>query len=150
MPHSAEDIRASYPVPVFNFIVDIDGDVIPFKSVSGLNVNYPKIIYRDGMRGLFIMPGLYEPPEITFTKGVFSGQCRLYEWLNTVNFNEVDKKDVLVSLTDPSGERPILSWTLVNAFPTGINAPDLNADSNEVATISMTLACDRVMANCLN
>lgn len=150
MAHQPEDIRARYPVPVFNFIVNIDGDTIAFSSVSGLNITYPKITYRDGMRGLFQMPGLYEPPEITLSRGVVRGKCRLYEWLNTINFNEVEKKDVEVNLTDPSGDNMILSWTLVNAFPTGINAPELNANSNEAAIMTLTLACDRLAVTCHN
>jgi len=144
MADSSEDIRGQYPVPVFNFIVSIDDDIMAFSSVSGLNSTHEKIIYRDGMRGLYQMPGLITPPEVTLTRGVFRGPCRLYEWFNSINFNEVDKKDVLISLVDPSGENMIISWTLINAFPTTLNAPDLQATSNEAAIVTLTLAGDRL------
>lgn len=150
MAHTSEHIRTHYPVPVFNFTVSIEGieGQIAFSSVSGLSSSYQKIEYRDGMRGLFQMPGMISLPEVTLTRGVFRGHCQLYQWFNSVSFNEVDKKDVLINLTDPSGEGLILSWTLVNAFPTAINAPDLNASSNETATMTVTLAGDRLAVNC--
>ncbi|HDS9725592.1 TPA: phage tail protein [Enterobacter bugandensis] len=150
MPHSASVIRDTYPVPANYFTVEIDGETIPFQSVDGLNHEIPKITYRDGMRGYFQMPGLYEPPEITLTRGVFRGDKRLLDWFHTVNFNEVEKKDVVINLTDPSGENIIMSWSVENAFPLSYSSPSLNGSNSDVATITVTLACDRIKVSVVN
>ena len=57
--------------------------------------------------------------------------------------NQVEKKDVVVRLCDEQG-KPIISWKIVNAFPTKLDAPSFDAKSNEVAVESMELRADAI------
>jgi len=78
-------------------------------------------------------------------KGVarVSSAAALYGWIKTVALNQVEKKDVVVRLCDEQG-KPIISWKIVNAFPTKLDAPSFDAKSNEVAVESMELRADAI------
>ena len=40
MPTSTQDIRTEYPLPVYNYRVEIGPDAVAFSEVSGLNIAY--------------------------------------------------------------------------------------------------------------
>lgn len=144
MSTTFEQAAVEYPVPVYRFVVSIGDQQIPFKSVSGLNIKYDTVDYRDGTGNLFYMPGLLQKVSITLSKGVFRGPNALYDWINTVSLNRVEKKDLMISLTDESGRELLVSWNVLNAFPTGLTAPTFDASSSEVAIQELTLEADRV------
>lgn len=145
MADSSSDIAVSYPIPVYRFRVSIGEETLAFNNVSGMSVTYDTAQYVDGMGGTFNMPAK-RPTQVTvtLTKGMFKGQSVLYDWLNSITFNRVDKKDVSISLTDEAGVELLVTWNLFNAFPTTLGAPTLDASSNEVAIESLTLVGDRI------
>ncbi len=55
-----------------------------------------------------------------------------------------DKKDIYVRLCDENGAA-VVSWKVINAFPTKLDAPSFTADSNDVAVESMELMADSVV-----
>lgn len=143
MPTTKDDIKNTYPVPVFHYNVEIDGvDAIAFSEVSGLNITHETITYKDGLsckEGAKHMPGQASPVKLTMKKGVVKSDSRLYDWINSINITTVDKKNITVSLMDESGDNPVVSWKVIDAFPTKLDAPSFNATSNEVAVESMEL-----------
>lgn len=144
MSTTFDQVASEYPVPVYRFIVSVGDEQISFKSVSGLDIKYDSVDYRDGTGNLFYMPGMLQKVSITLSKGVFRGPNALYDWMNSISLNRVEKKDLMISLTDESGSELLVSWNVLNAFPTGLTAPSFDASSSEVAIQELTLEADRV------
>ena len=142
MATTAQDIKKSYPIPVFYYRVTIDGDGShAFSEVSGLSIEYETITYKDGMSyrdGAKHMPGLGTPVNLTLQKGIVRNDSYLLNWISTVRLNTVTKRDVRIDLLDESGAA-VVSWTVIDAFPIKLDAPSFNASSNEVAIESLEL-----------
>ena len=152
MAVSASEIKATYPLPVYNFRVEIGADAVAFSDVSGLSIHYDVTTFKESLTGgaspgprIVHMPAQPQPVNVTMKKGVarVSSAAALYGWIKTVALNQVEKKDVVVRLCDEQG-KPIISWKIVNAFPTKLDAPSFDAKSNEVAVESMELRADAI------
>ncbi|CAE6844268.1 hypothetical protein R69927_02088 [Paraburkholderia domus] len=144
MATTADQIAASYPIPTYRFMVSLGSESVQFNSVSGLDVKYETIEYRDGTGNWFKMPGQRQPSSITLRKGVFPKDSELFDWINSISLNKVEKKDITISLTDDAGTTLLFTWNVSNAFPTSLTSPSLDATSNEAAVQEMTLMADRV------
>jgi len=132
---------AEYPLPVFHFTVKWGGNNGSFTEVSGLNLETQVIEYRGGAQPEFStlkMPGLQKQSEISFKRGMFSGDNQFYEWWNTVSMNTIERRDITISLLNES-HTPVITWKVSNAFPTKVEGASLKADGNEVAVESMTI-----------
>ena len=150
MAMTKDQIKTSYPLPVYNFRVEIDGTTVGFSEVSGLNIAYETITYTEsatsgpGPRILY-MPGKPKVTTLTMKKGVVTGVsvATLYNWINGIALNRVVKKDIVIRLCDETGAA-VISWKVVNAFPTQLDAPSFTASSNDVAVESMQLTADAI------
>ena len=142
MATSIDDIKSTYPIPVFYYRVTIgDEDSIAFSEVSGLNFQYETITYKDGLSykdGPKYMPGFYNAVNLTLQKGIVPADSFLLNWFKTIRLNTVEKRDVRIDLLIENGEATV-SWTAKDAFPTKLDAPSFNASSNEVAIESLEL-----------
>ncbi|RAU29890.1 phage tail protein [Enterobacter sp. ECC-175] len=148
MADNVEIIDSTYPVLGFRFTVNIGGEVFRCSSVSGLDQQYETADYWDGMGGLFRLLTRRQLTTVTLSQAVFPGQCQLYSWLYDYVNHADGKKDISISLTDESGKDLFITWNIVNAFPTGITGPSLDASSNEVAVKQITLNADRITIEC--
>lgn len=155
MATSKAEMRATYPLPVYNYRVDIGKDTVAFSEVSGLNINYETTVYKEsgtesGKAGprVFRMPAQRSDTKLTLKKGLVpdKSQAALYDWINSIATNQVEKKDVVISLCDESG-KAVVSWTVQNAFPTKLDAPSFDAKSNDVAIETLELMADGVTIN---
>jgi phage tail-like protein len=155
MATSKADIKAAYPLPVYNYRVDIGKDTVAFSEVSGLNIAYETTTYKEsgtesGKAGprVFRMPAQATNTTLTLKKGLVpaKSQAALYDWINSISLNQVEKKDIVISLCDETG-KAVVSWTVTNAFPTKLDAPSFDAKSNDVAIESMELMADSVFIN---
>ena len=92
------------------------------------------------------MPSQAQPSTLTLKKGVVHGVSvkALYEWIGSKQLHLIDKKDIFIRLCDESGE-PLVSWKVINAFPTKLEAPGFDATSNDAAVESMELTADSVV-----
>ena len=153
MALTPQQIKQSYPLPVYNFRVEIGADAVAFSEVSGLTVGHEISTYKEsptesGAPGprVMIMPSQPTSPTVTLKKGVVRGASvsNLYKWVASATLNQIEKKDVFVRLCDEAGA-PVISWRLVNAFPSKLDAPSFTATSNDVAIESMELHGDRVL-----
>lgn len=144
MSTTSDEMAAQYPIPTYRFIVILGDEQVPFTSASGLDINYDTIEYRDGTGNWFKMPGQRQVPNITLSKGVFPGRNAIYEWINSIQLNQVDKKDIVISLTNEAGTQVLMSWNVSNAFPTSLTSPSFDASSNEIAVQQVTLMADRI------
>ena len=92
-----------------------------------------------------IMPAQAPATTLTLKKGVVRGAsvAALYNWISMTRINQVEKKDIFVRLCDENGD-PLISWKVTNAFPTKLEAPTFDANSNDAAVESMELTADGV------
>ncbi len=152
MPLTANEIRTAYPLPLYNYRVEINGESVAFSEVSGLSISHEVITYKEsptasGAPGprMLLVPGQREPAKITLKKGLVrsTSMKHLYGWIRTIAINQVEKKDIFIRLLDEKGE-PVISWKVINAFPTKLDAPTFDAKSNDAAIESMELSGDFV------
>ena len=153
MALTAEEIKKSYPLPVYNYKVEVGGVAIAFTEVSGLTIEFDTTTYQEsqtasgisGSRRL-LMPAQPKPVNITLKKGVVlaTSVATLYKWISKITINQVEKKDVYVRLCDEKGSA-VISWKVINAFPTKLDAPTFDAKSNDAAIESLTLMADGVV-----
>jgi phage tail-like protein len=139
---------------IYNFRVEIDGIAVGFRKVDGLDIEYETLSYAEsptnGLPGprRIRMPGPSKAPErITLEKGILKNEELevLYDWINSIQGTRVNKKDIWIRLCDATGDA-VLSWKAINAFPTKLAAPKLDAeDKSTVAVQEMTLMADRVV-----
>ena len=132
----------NYPLSKFHFQVNWGGTQIGFSEVSGLDIESEIIEYRQGASPDFSkikMPGMKKFSNITLKRGSFKGDNEYYEWLNTIQLNSVERRDLTISLLDEAHE-PVMVWNVSNAWPTKIQSTDLKADGNEVAIETLEIA----------
>ncbi|MCA6220845.1 phage tail protein [Photorhabdus antumapuensis] len=145
MSITTEQIAVDYPIPTYRFVVSVGNEQIPFNNVSGLDITYDVIEYKDGIGNHYKMPGQRQLINITLRKGVFPGDTKLFDWLNSIQLNQVEKKDVSISLTNEAGTEILMTWNVANAFPTSLTSPSFDATSNDIAVQEIKLTADRVM-----
>jgi len=110
---------ANYPLPKFHFQVEWGGSTVGFSEVSGLDMQTKPIEYREGSNPVFSktkMPGMKEYANITMKRGTFGGNIEFYNWFATINLNQVERRNLTISLLDES-HSPVMSWSVQNAFP---------------------------------
>lgn len=153
MALTKDEIKTTYPLPVYNYKVEIDGTFVAFSEVSGLNVGYETATYKEspiegGAPGPRTMRMPMQPTAATVSlkKGLVKGVSvpALYAWISATQINQNDKKDIVVRLCDETGAA-VISWKVQNAFPTKLEAPSFTAESNDVAIESMELMADGIL-----
>lgn len=150
MAVSKDQVKSSYPLPVYNYRVEIDGKAVAFSEVSGLSVGLETSTYMESPTSgvgprIMHMPGKPKAATVTMKKGVVAGVSvpALFAWINSIQLNRVDKKDIYVRLCDETGAA-VVSWKVINAFPTKLDAPAFTASSNDVAVESLEVMADGV------
>jgi phage tail-like protein len=134
-------MAAEYPMPVFHFRVDWDGNEFEFSEASGFNLEAQMLEYRPGNSKEYFttkMPGLQKTSDISLKRGIFKGRKQFYEWFDSIQLNKVDRKNITISLLDETHE-PVVTWKVVEAWPMKIENPNLKGDGNEIAIESMTI-----------
>lgn len=152
MAIAKDQIKTDYPLPVYNYRVDIGSETVAFSEVSGLEISVETITYKEsqvasGIAGpnIMHMPGNPKPLTITLKKGyvVAKSVPVLYNWIQSTELNRIEKKDITVHLCDEKGES-VVRWKVIDAFPTKLSAPAFNANTNEVAIETMELMASRM------
>ena len=152
MALSKEEIKTTYPLPVYNYRVEVGDQTIAFSEASGLSIGFETKTYKEspvesGAPGPRIMHMPMQPTavNITLKKGVVRAVSvnTFYKWINSTQINQIEKKDISIRLCDETGA-PVISWKVMNAFPTKLDAPSFTADANDVAVETMTLMADGI------
>lgn len=135
----------SYPYRSYRFKVEVEEiQRAAFAEVSGVSASVDAIEYREGndLRNTpRKMPGLTRFGNVTLRWGV-TGDFEFKDWLlsvsptNTAGPTGVKRHNVTITLVDDAGsDGP--QWLLINAWPVGYTAPDLNGMGGEVAIQSV-------------
>lgn len=142
----SKDTQA-WPLPSFYFSVTAgDQKVISCSEVSGLDAEFEEITYRAGDSKSFTklkMPGLRKSSDVTLKKGIFNGDSKMWDWLNTTKMNTIKRQTVTISLLDESGS-PVQTWEVANAWPKKITVEGFKADSTTPAIETLVLANEGV------
>ncbi|MEW7277037.1 phage tail protein [Aquimarina sp. 2201CG1-2-11] len=131
-----------YPLSKFYFQVDWGGTQIGFHEVSGLDVEVEVIEHRISNSPEFSkikMPGMKKFSNITLKRGSFKGDNEYFQWLQTIQLNNVERRTITISLLDEEGN-PAITWKVNKAFPMKLQSTDLKAEGNEVAIESLEIA----------
>ena len=140
MTTSTDQIATVYPIPIYRYRMTVGDEEMAFSAVSGHDI----ISGKEGAGGLFCMPGQPAPVNISLKRGVVKSKSQLYDWINAISRNQVEKKDISISLTNESGSELLITWNVSNAFPTRLSAPSQDVTSNEVAIEEISLMADSV------
>ena len=137
MAQSRNNQKPTYPLPVYNFRVTVDGTAVGFQDVSGLVLEYQTVTYR---HGLSFLEGediekyhLEKYVQVTLKKGVVKGDSFLLNWLK-----DNRPRMVRVSLCDESG-RPVITWRISRALAVKLEASTFDANSNQVSIDTLSL-----------
>ena len=132
----------NYPQAKNHFKVDWGGNNIGFMEVSGLSIELDVVDYREGSSpesSTRKMPGMKKFSDVVLKRGIVKNDDDFYRWISTATFNQVERRDVVISLLN-EGHEPVVVWKLKNAFPSKLEYSTLNAHSKEVIIESLTLA----------
>ena len=55
MAQDKQDIKATYPLPSYNYRVTVGSDVLSFSEVSGLSVEHEPVTYKHGPAEFIIL-----------------------------------------------------------------------------------------------
>jgi len=131
-----------YPPPGFHFKVEVAGladmhDVC-FTDAGGLSVEMVTEEVPEGGENRFVQkyPVRAKYPELTLKRGLLV-RSALFEWIRAaIQDFAIVPRDVDVKLLNEL-HQPLVTWHLVNAYPTKWALNDLSSTANAVAVESL-------------
>lgn len=139
MPLSKDQIAAAYPLPAYNFRVDVEGVTMGFAEVSGILLQRDVLTYRHGLsylEGEQIKTCRNERwTQVSLKKGIVRGLTALREWLDE---GSDTRRAVDVHLCDAQGE-PVVTWHIAKAVAVKLEAPALDPSDNTVAVETLEI-----------
>ena len=89
------------------------------------------------------MPGLLKTNEITLKKGIFKDDKTMWDWINKIKLNTIQRESATVNLMDESGS-VAKTWKIANVWPKKFTIEGFKADSNTPAFESLILVHEGV------
>ena len=128
------------PYTTAHFSVEIDGIAdSSFASVSGLEGTVEVDEYREGSdSSVRLEPGSVSYSNIVVRRGLTSSN-ELFEWWSAVAAGNENRRNVSVVLLDRRRQE-VARWNVHDAWPVRYAAPDLDAESDDVAIETLELA----------
>jgi phage tail-like protein len=110
------------PLPKSRFSIHFGGDKeVGFQQVTGLE---PTTKHTSRIK----MPGIHKANDITLKRGVIASDAGFWNWYK----HSGKPRTVVIKRLDETG-KAFETWTLTNARPVKVTAPDLNAKGSDVA-----------------
>jgi len=136
------DIRAvtkgsALPDPVaelrFKVALQPDLHIGRFSECTGIAVEVETKEYMEGGSNDFVhkLPTRVKYPNIVLKRGITHEEA-LLQWFFDSRFTP-DRHDMTITLLGP-GTQDVRSWVFMNAYPVKWTGPNLNANSNSVAS----------------
>lgn len=128
-------------ITCYNFQVDWGGNQIGFSEISGLTMEIEPILVRnsDFKEEVEIkIPGLIKYSEVTFKRGIMKNDNDFFNWINTKNFGNLERRNIVIRLLNEQQE-PVVVWKLKNCFPTKYIGPVLQANDSNIAIESLVI-----------
>jgi phage tail-like protein len=125
----------------FNFLVEIDGITrAAFQQCSGFDSTIDVIEHREGGENTTVrkLPGLTKYSNISLKWGMAEDR-QLYDWHRQAIKGDIVRKNGSIVLLSRKGDE-VARWNFIRAWPSKYDAPDFNAEGNDVAIETMELA----------
>jgi phage tail-like protein len=166
MSLSREELMRSYPLPAYNFQVqvfpylgyklrlvmpDILGSTWSFADVSGLELAYENHIYRDGLSfaaGYEVLRGFKKPPRITLSRGIVPDRMQLAHWVqvNGLLSNFLRKRNLRI-IQGSEEDGTAIEWTVIGAEPVTYSGSKLSSSSSEIAVETLELVAETIIVS---
>ncbi|GAA2844391.1 phage tail protein [Crossiella cryophila] len=117
-------------MPSYRFRVAVEGDVMAFVRVTGLQTGREPI----GARRHNV--------DFTLTRGVCAARGELWNWLGSAWGDRVAERDLAISLTNDPGPELLVTWRVRSAYPTRIAAPSFDTRHDQVAIAELTMCAE--------
>lgn len=124
--------------PAFHFEVEWGGFTAKFEEVTGLAKELEPEENKEGGPAQQQAATLNKFSTIKLKRGVVSSAHEFLKLKRKVRSPEKEREEMLVRLLDEK-HRHVAAWRVTAAQPTKVQASDLKADGNEVATESIEL-----------
>lgn len=134
-----------YPPVGFHFRVEVlglspNGNDARFTEVSGLTVEIGTEEVAEGGENRFVQkfPTRAKFTELTLKRGLLVNSG-ITDWINrTISNFDIQPKNVDVQLLNENHE-PLITWHLINAYPTKWSVSDFNSTNSSVVVESLQL-----------
>lgn len=134
-----------YPPVSFHFMVEVLGLLpnnhdVRFTEVSGLSVETGTEEVAEGGENRFIQkyPTRARYPELVLKRGLLLNS-EITNWIREcIEDFRIQPKNIDIKLLNEQ-HQPILTWHLVNAYPTKWSVSDLNASNNALSIETLQL-----------
>jgi phage tail-like protein len=142
-------VRRDDPDPAYNFQVLVfgisnDGKAVSgsFSEVSGLEVEVPPILYRNGSEDIRQrkIPGLKKFTDITCKRGI-TGDVDFWKWIVSALNGQVQRASGAIVLLDENRQE-VMRWKFDRAFATKFTGPTLHAGNNEIAMETLVICAE--------
>ena len=147
---SAENNNIQNTTTAFSFVLKIGGkDCGYFQEVSGLDLQTQNLEYRHGDNAAFSeikMPEIVKHTNLTLKRGVAINNNSFQKWVETLNSFSFKRETMVLELLDNEG-KPIMSWTLSNAYPTKMKAENFSAEKKEITLEELEICYEEVVVN---
>jgi len=135
-----------YPPVSFHFKVEVLGLLSPtdhdvrFTEVSGLSVEMGTEEVAEGGENRFIQkyPSRAKYPELTLKRGLLLNS-EIVNWVREcIEDYQIKPRNIDIKLLNEQ-HQPLVTWHVVNAYPTKWSVSDLNASNNTVSIETLQL-----------
>lgn len=134
-----------YPPVSFHFKVEVLGlypisDDIRFTEVSGLTVEMGTEEFAEGGENRFVQryPTSARYPELVLKRGLLLNSEVVIWVRECIEDYKIRPKNIDIKLLNDQ-HQPLVTWHLVNAYPTKWSVSDLNASNNAVTIETLQL-----------
>jgi phage tail-like protein len=146
-PVIRDDPYASYNFQVIVTNVSNDGKAVSgsFSEVSGLEVEIPPILYRNGSEEIRNrkIPGLEKVTDITLKRGI-TGHVDFWRWILQAINGQVQRTSGAIALLDENRQE-VMRWKFDRGWPTKYTGPAMHAGNNEIAIEQLVICCENLL-----
>lgn len=137
------------PYPAYNFQVIVtnvsnDGKAVSgsFSEVSGLEVEVPPILYRNGSQDITRrkIPGLKKFTDITLKRRI-TGDVDFWNWVVEALNGRVRRTSGAIVLLDEN-RNEVMRWKFDRAWPCKFTGPTMHAGNNEIAIETLVICAE--------
>ena len=145
-------LKRADPYTAYNFQVIVtnvsnDGKAVSgsFSEVSGLEVEVPPIMYRNGSEDITQrkLPGLKKFTDVTLKRGI-TGDVDFWKWVVEALNGKVRRTSGAVLLLDEN-RNEVMRWNFDRAWPCKYTGPAMHAGNNEIAIETLVICCESIL-----
>jgi phage tail-like protein len=126
-------------------MLDVGGGTVKgyFTEISGIGseseVVEHKIVGPDGKAAVQKIPGRLKYTDVTLKRGI-TAEMDIWKWRDLVDKGDTEgaRKNCSIFMLDREYS-PVAQWDLVNAWPTKVSGPQLQADSSAYGIEEVTI-----------